>query len=508
MVAEQWFFTPEELLQSCLRFVDGGHRGGSAPQCHRDADPASAAHGRTRKPTWRWWEVESRGTTTTASRSGDAKDFEEWSVKLRSLVAAANIKVNTLMKSVEPGCTEEQLVKGLYHELTPDFTDDDSGFIVKTSAEMHHVFLNITTGEANGVVLRSLGSGWLAWKRLTSSLNPRTLASGIQSISAALNPQRITMALKADAMVNEWEDKVVNLPDRVRRSTVAQNEGCRVVLHDAERLSGKGSGCLCGCLGWDFRGGRRSVPREGQDPDQERGESPPRDARPEADGGGQERKLVADWSEDWRGGWGDVEEMTSKDDDHDHNHEEWNVLYIGKGDGKSKVKGGFQDNCFLCGLFLHPQAECRKGKGKGKGFGEDGFKGFGKDGYKGNFGHKCFGKDGCKGVGKDGWYGWSKGNNYGKGGPTLQLACIGCGATDHLLKDCPKNPNKIKLVQQEEDPVTKAATDHSFASGMSCRGVTHVGSVIDCNLTHMRPKAVVSLMCQEAKRYCAAKSKL
>ena len=33
--------------------------------------------------------------------SGDATDFEEWSVKLRSLVAAADIKVNKLMKSVE-----------------------------------------------------------------------------------------------------------------------------------------------------------------------------------------------------------------------------------------------------------------------------------------------------------------------------------------------------------------------------------------------------------------------
>ena len=30
--------------------------------------------------------------------SGDAKDFEEWSVKLRSLVAAADINVNKLMK--------------------------------------------------------------------------------------------------------------------------------------------------------------------------------------------------------------------------------------------------------------------------------------------------------------------------------------------------------------------------------------------------------------------------
>ena len=42
---------------------------------------------------------------------------EEWSVKLGSLVAAADINVNKLMKSVEAVCTEEQLVKGLYKEL-------------------------------------------------------------------------------------------------------------------------------------------------------------------------------------------------------------------------------------------------------------------------------------------------------------------------------------------------------------------------------------------------------
>ena len=101
--------------------------------------------------------------------------------------------------------------EGVVKELTPDFTDCDSDFIAKTSAEMYHVLLNITTGEANAVVRRSLGSGWLAWKRLTSSLNPRTLASGIKTISAALHPQRITMASKADAVVDEWEDKLVKL---------------------------------------------------------------------------------------------------------------------------------------------------------------------------------------------------------------------------------------------------------------------------------------------------------
>ena len=82
--------------------------------------------------------------------------------------------------------------EGLYKELNPDFTEGggDCDFIVKTSAEMYQCLLNITTGEANAVVCRSLGSGWL----------------GIKTISAALIPQRITMASKADA-----EDKLVKL---------------------------------------------------------------------------------------------------------------------------------------------------------------------------------------------------------------------------------------------------------------------------------------------------------
>ena len=34
----------------------------------------------------------------------------------------------------------------------------------------------------------------------------------------------------------------------------------------------------------------------------------------------------------------------------------------------------------------------------------------------------------------------------------MQRACFGCGVTSHLLKDCPKNPNKIQQLQQAEEP--------------------------------------------------------
>ena len=72
----------------------------------------------------------------------------------------------------------------------------------------------------------------------------------------------------------------------------------------------------------------------------------------------------ADWSEDWDGGWRDMEEVTSKDDDHDHNHEEANIQNIEKGGGKKGGKG-FQGYFFVCGGFGHSQWDCHKGKVKG-----------------------------------------------------------------------------------------------------------------------------------------------
>ena len=47
-----------------------------------------------------------------------------------------------------------------------------------------------------------------------------------------------------------------------------------------------------------------------------------------------------------------MEEVTSKDDDHNYNHEEANIQYIGKGGGKKGGKG-FQGYCFVCGGFGH-----------------------------------------------------------------------------------------------------------------------------------------------------------
>ncbi len=53
--------------------------------------------------------------------------------------------------------------------------------------------------------------GLLAWKKLHTTLNPRTLASGPKWISQALNPPKIVDAKKADSAIEAWEDKLVKL---------------------------------------------------------------------------------------------------------------------------------------------------------------------------------------------------------------------------------------------------------------------------------------------------------
>jgi hypothetical protein len=68
-------------------------------------------------------------------------------------------------------------------------------------------------------------------------------------------------------------------------------------------------------------------------------------------------------------------------------------------------------------------------------------KGYGKDNNK----FKGFGK----GYGKDGWY---KGKgDFGKGSAPMPRACFGRGSTEHILKDCPKNPMKVQQVTEQEE---------------------------------------------------------
>ena len=153
---------------------------------------------------------------------GKQQEFEEWNVKFRSLVSAGDRKVGQLMSAIEKECTEDELAKGKFNQLEPEFGREDEALISESSAGMFNLLLNITTGEANAMVRRSLGMGWLAWKRITSSLNPRTLASGIKAISAVLTPPKVSQAMKADHCLDEWEDKLVKLTTEYGQALTAK----------------------------------------------------------------------------------------------------------------------------------------------------------------------------------------------------------------------------------------------------------------------------------------------
>ena len=376
--------------------------------------------------------------------NGDVKLFEEWSVKFRSLVRAADVRVGRLMECVESECTEDQLANNKYNELIPNFDKEDEPFIAQTAAEMYNVLLNVTTGEANAVVRRSLGMGWLAWKRLISTLNPRTLASGIKAISGVLNPAKITQTAKVDSILDEWDDKLAKL--RTEYSQDLTNKMKVAVLYSMLPRDMQEKVLDACSVAWDGTSegdaGELYLKVKSQIKNLAKARREMQGPKPmEVD---RVSTSWADWSMDeWADQW-DKQEQETEEHIHELPGDEAYVQFIGKGDGKSKGKG-FQGNCYVCGGFGHTQWECPKGKGKGKGYGKDfNSKGFGKDGFKGNYGYKGYGK------GKDGWIGKGKGGDYAKGGPVMQRACFGCGATDHLLKDCPKNPNKVNQVSQEE----------------------------------------------------------
>ena len=79
-------------------------------------------------------------------------------------------------------------------------------------AKLHRLLIDLTTGDANAVVRRSRNAnGLLAWKRLSASLNPKTLASGLKCINAAHNPPRILDVRQIDIQVEEWQSKLEKL---------------------------------------------------------------------------------------------------------------------------------------------------------------------------------------------------------------------------------------------------------------------------------------------------------
>ena len=375
--------------------------------------------------------------------SGDSKDYEEFATKLRSQIAAGNPKVSKLMACVEKDCSEEMLARGRYDEAEPEFDEEDADFIVQSSNEMFNLLLNMTTGEANAMVRRCQGQGWLAWKKLTASLNPRTLASGIKKISAVLSPGKITQTGKADVEIEQWEDAMIRLSVEYGQQISAKMKVAVLYSMLPKDLQEK---VLDECsVNWDgineteaaekFMKIKSNVKNLAKSRREMMGPKPMEVDRVKA--------SWADWAEDdWDTLWGKTE---PEKDDHDTGtncEEHAFVQYIGAKGGKKGGKG-FQGHCYVCGEFGHSQWDCRKGKGKG--FGKDGGgKGYGKnmESAKGNWNYKGHGKGDYKG----GYY------NKGSGKGAMQRACFGCGAFDHVIKDCPKNP-RIQQVEEETPEV-------------------------------------------------------
>jgi hypothetical protein len=301
---------------------------------------------------------------------GNQKNFEEWSVKFRSLVRAADVKVGRLMEAIEDTCTEEQLAENKFVELIPDWDKEDEAFIAQSSAEMYNVLLNVTTGEANAVVRRSLGMGWLAWKRLVSSLNPRTLASGIKAISGVLNPVKITNAAKADAMLDDWDDKLAKL--RTEYSQDLTNKMKVAVLYSMlpkdlqERV-------LDACsVSWDATtegdAGELYAKVKAQVKNFAKARRELQGPKPmEVDHvtGKWADWSLGEWGDEYLSGYDGKQEQETGGNDHEQQGDEGYIQYVGKGDGKAKGKG-FRGHCYVCGEFGHSQLYCpTKSKGKG-----------------------------------------------------------------------------------------------------------------------------------------------
>lgn len=142
---------------------------------------------------------------------GESTDWEEFAEKLKSQIAAGNVQAAKVLDIVETKVVEQELVEDDYPTyLVEDDVNEEQ--IVLISTKLHNLLLNLTTGEANAVVRRCRGRhGLLAWKKLCTSLNPRTLASGVKAISQAMNPPRITDSKRADVAIELWEDKLVKL---------------------------------------------------------------------------------------------------------------------------------------------------------------------------------------------------------------------------------------------------------------------------------------------------------
>ena len=141
--------------------------------------------------------------------SGKADEWEEWYGKVKGQIKSGSADAFDVVGIVENKLAEKDLEQDDYAVQVVDEVLISNEEI---SYRLHDLLINITTGDANAVVRRCRQeNGLLAWKRLCTTLNPRTLASGVKAINLAMNPPKITDPKKMDVMIDLWEDKMSKL---------------------------------------------------------------------------------------------------------------------------------------------------------------------------------------------------------------------------------------------------------------------------------------------------------